>query len=151
MINTVDKKIVIAIIVFLILFAAGVFYLIYAISPKTGSVSIETKQSTSQTTKPAQAVYPTIPPDMIPISDTTITLTSNGFEPKTITIQPRTQVIFTYNGLENASVQSRDYARLNLGPFHSGTSLTIVFDKPGTYTYYNSFHPTQTGTVIVTK
>ncbi len=145
MIQTIDKKIVIVLVFLIALFAVGIIYLMYAASSKIGSVSVQTEQSTTQ----LQTVHPTIPQDMIPTSDTTIVLTNTGFEPKAITIKTRTQVIFTYDGSETASVQSHDYARLNLGPFHSGTSLTIIFDKPGTYTYYDSFHPTRTGIIIV--
>lgn len=38
---------------------------------------------------------------------------------------------------------------LNLGSFDDGKSLSVVFDKAGTYTYHNHFSPSQKGTVIV--
>ncbi len=147
--NIIDKKIIIAIVVFTLLFIVGIFVLSFVRKPKTGSVSTQTS-SIPQATQ--QKAVPTI---IIPTSSSTITLTSNGFEPQTITIKPKTQVVWTNKSGNDASVNSADhpthqlYSPLNLGLFSNGTSVSLNFNTPGTYRYHDHLHPQKTGTIVV--
>jgi len=85
----------------------------------------------------------------------TVTLSATGFTPATLTIKAGTKVTWNNNSGEVATVNSdphpvhTDYAPLNLGQFSDGGTLSLVFDKPGTYGYHNHFNPSQKGTVVV--
>lgn len=87
---------------------------------------------------------------------TTVTLTADdGFSPSTLTIKAGTKVTWVNNSGEDATINSNphpthtDYPPLNLGAFSNGQSLSLTFDKPGTYGYHNHFNPSQKGTIIV--
>jgi len=88
-------------------------------------------------------------------SEVSVTLTSKGFSPQTITIKAATIVTWTNQSGTAASVNSavhpthQVYPPLNLGEFEDGGSLSLVFDSPGTYKYHNHLNPTQVGTIIV--
>ncbi len=84
-----------------------------------------------------------------------ITLTKSGFSPSTLTVKTGSRVVWVNNSGSSASVNSADhpthkvYSPLNLGLFNSGSSVQLVFDKPGTYKYHNHLNPTQIGTIVV--
>lgn len=106
-------------------------------------------QTTDQQIKSVQKVE-----DIIENSKT-VTLTSSGFSPKEITIRTGTRIIWINKSGEKASVNSDPYPRnnkwkfLNLGIFNDGDKLTLIFDKPGKYTYHNQYDSKQAGTIIV--
>lgn len=85
----------------------------------------------------------------------TVTLTSSGFDPATITVKAGTKVTWVNKSGVEATVNSDKhpthllYTPLNLGSFVRGASLSLVFDKPGSYGYHNHLDPSQTGTVVV--
>ena len=89
------------------------------------------------------------------VSDTTVTVSANGFTPKTVTIRKGGRVIWVNSNAGKASVNSDNYPTntlypaLNLGAFNSGSSVQLVFPSAGTYSYHNQFNPKQTGTVTV--
>lgn len=84
-----------------------------------------------------------------------VSITANGFEPSTLTVKMGTNVIWTNNNGKIATINSDIHPThllwpfLNLGSFDNGKSVSVVFEKKGTYTYHNHLIPTQTGTVIV--
>lgn len=85
----------------------------------------------------------------------TITLSANGFSPNSLTVKAGTKVTWVNQSSANATVNSDPhpihtaYPPLNLGSFPSGGTLSLTFDKPGTYGYHNHLNPGQTGTIIV--
>lgn len=85
---------------------------------------------------------------------TTVTLTQSGFEPATVTVKAGTKVIWVNRSGAAATVYSAGhpthltYPPLNLGQFSDGQSLSLVFDKPGTYKYHDHLNPSQIGTVV---
>ena len=85
----------------------------------------------------------------------TVEATKTGFVPQTTTIKTGTQVVWKNTSGESATVNSDPhpthtlYPFLNLGAFDNGSSVNVVFDKPGTYTYHNHFNSSQKGKVIV--
>ncbi len=87
--------------------------------------------------------------------DVVVTVTKDGFSPSTITIKAGTRVIWMNKNAGNVTVNSAVhpthlvYPKLNLGAFENGSSVQLVFDTVGTYSYHNHFNPSQTGTVIV--
>lgn len=79
----------------------------------------------------------------------TITLTSSGFEPQSVSVKKNKVVIWINKTGAETAVKSNSFAPLNLGRFPDGSSVQLIFDKAGTYKYYNELSPDQTGTVIV--
>ena len=85
----------------------------------------------------------------------TVMLTTNGFEPNTLTVKKGTRIIWTNNSGENGSVNSDPYPTnsfwkfLNLGVFKDKENMSVTFETVGKFTYHNQLKPTQTGTVIV--
>ncbi len=87
--------------------------------------------------------------------ESNVTVTSSGFEPKTITIKAGTRVVWTNKSGTEVTVNSAVHPThllfpfLNLGNFANGSNVSVVFEKSGTYKYHNHLNPSQTGTVIV--
>lgn len=109
----------------------------------TPITSQEPKTTTKQAvTKPVNSI-------------TTVTLTNSGFTPKDIAVKAGTKVIWENKSGKAATVNSDDhpthrlYPFLNLGEFADGSSVQVVFDKAGKYSYHNHLKPSETGTVTV--
>jgi plastocyanin len=96
-----------------------------------------------------------VPPPPVFSGKSTISLASSGFEPVIINVKKDTLVSWINNSSEEAAIASDPhpahtaYPPLNLGKFPSGNSISLIFDKAGTYKYHNHFNPSQKGTVIV--
>lgn len=138
-----------------------------------GALVLTNNQTKTKTTQPPQ--QPTsqsgISPQVSPQESTdaasmdgsmkgmekTIAVSSSGFEPKEVTVDVGTKVVWENDSSGIANVSSvlhpthQVYPPLNLGDFQSGTSVSLVFDKPGTYRYHDHLQPSRTGTVIVTE
>ncbi len=88
-------------------------------------------------------------------AQTTVTLAVDGFSPKDLTIKIGTKVLWTNKTGSAATVDSSphpshtDYPPLNLGNFADGETLSLIFDKAGTYKYHNHLNPSQFGTIVV--
>ncbi len=84
-----------------------------------------------------------------------VTVTNTGFELQTITIKAGQRVVWTNKSGASVTVNSDSHPThllwpfLNLGQFVDGSSVSVVFEKAGKYTYHNHLNPSQTGTVIV--
>lgn len=84
-----------------------------------------------------------------------VILTNSGFTPKEITVKTGTSVSWINKSGKSATVSSDDHPThklfpfLNLGEFSDSSSLQIVFDKPGTYTYHDHYNASSVGTVVV--
>lgn len=113
---------------------------------------VPTQTAPAETQTPASE--PTTPP-VEAMQENVVMLTADGFSPATLTIKAGTPVTWTNKSGENATVSSdphpthTNYKPLNLGKFSDGESLSLTFDKPGTYAYHNHLNSSQTGTVIV--
>lgn len=129
---------------------AGIYYFFLA---KKGGYS----QSNSQTQPTVQQSSPTSATESPAAqqSQNTVTLTSDGFSPATLTIKTGGTVTWVNKSGETATVNSdphpthTDYALLNLGNFPDGGTLTLTFDKPGTFGYHNHLNPSVRGTITV--
>lgn len=88
-------------------------------------------------------------------SNTIVTLTGSGFEPKEIIVKAGTTVVWVNDSGAAATVSSDNhpthflYPILNLGEFADSASLQAVFDKAGKYSYHNHFNASQRGFVTV--
>lgn len=124
-----------------------------------GKVGNKTNQPTGTAGQPSapaqnttgQGTGGTLPKETI----ANITLTSSGFDPKTVTVKAGTRVIWLNKSVAPATVNSalhpthQVHPPLNLGEFPDGSSVQLVFDKPGTYNYHDHLNPSRTGTVVV--
>ncbi|MDP3988551.1 MAG: cupredoxin domain-containing protein [Candidatus Levybacteria bacterium] len=135
------NKLFIGIVALVIIFAGLFFYknLKNNTSPVSGSTASSVQQT--QTNKPLSVVM--------------VTITKDGFSPKTIAVKKNTEVIWVNKDGSRATVNSAVhpthlvYPPLNLGQVQKNSTVQLVFDKPGTYNYHNHFIPSQTGTVKV--
>ncbi len=130
---------VIALVVLIIVLLAGyVFLNIQSTKSKTAA-----KNTTPTPTKTQEA--PTA----------SVNVTSSGFEPQTITVKKRTMIIWTNQSGTIVTVNSDDYPTnllfpaLNLGQFASGSNVSVMLTKAGTYTYHNQLAPEQKGKIVV--
>ncbi len=88
-------------------------------------------------------------------SEDTVTLTADGFSPATLTVKVGTKVTWSNQGGVDATVNSSphpihtDYPPLNLGSLPNGGTVSLTFDKPGTYKYHNHLKPSEFGTIVV--
>ena len=83
----------------------------------------------------------------------TITLSNTGFEPKDATVKVGTRVVWINKSGKTATVNSDNhpthllYPFLNLGQFPDGSSVQVVFEKAGKYTYHNHLNSSEIGSV----
>lgn len=135
------RGLVIAAVIIAIVVVGGVF--LYA-QPKGKSTNTPSTQ---------QQVAPTTQVQMSTAE--VITLTKDGFSPASLTVKVGTRVKWVNGSGELAALDSNphpvhtSYPPLNFGAFSNGSSVELVFDKPGTYGYHNHLNPSQTGTVVV--
>lgn len=110
------------------------------------------KQTTVST--PAAQTQNQASPSAQPVTST-VTLTQSGFDQQTLKVKVGTKVTWINKSGETATVNSDPHPThtlwpfLNLGNFDDGMSVSVTFDKAGTYTYHNHLNPNETGTVIV--
>ena len=84
-----------------------------------------------------------------------VNVTKNGFEPKELTVKTNTRIIWINKSGGPVTVNSDNHPShllfpfLNLGEFGDGSSVQVILDKPGIYTYHNHFNSSQTGTITV--
>lgn len=141
-----NKRIfILGIVILVLILIAGALLLIN----NAKSNFLSNQNSTSQDTDVSPQVL-----DIINNTQT-ITVTSDGFNPKTVTVKEGGRVLWTNQSEKDASVNSDPYPNnsywkfLNLGVFANGQSMSLTFDKKGTYTYHNQLNPEQNGTIIV--
>lgn len=85
----------------------------------------------------------------------TVNVTADGFQPQTVTIKVGEKVVWVNKSGVESNVSSAVhpthlvYPPLNLGSFADGASVSLVFDKAGTYKYHNHLNPSQFGSVVV--
>lgn len=84
-----------------------------------------------------------------------VTVTKNGFEPKTLKVKRGTTVIWENKSGGMANVSSDPHPThtlfpfLNLRGFQDESMVSALFEKVGIYTYHNHLEPLETGTIIV--
>lgn len=89
------------------------------------------------------------------VTTLTITADSSGFSPAILTVKTGTRVNWTNKSGSDISVNSAEhpthrlFRELNIGHIPNDSNGSVVFDKPGTYTYHDHYNPSHTGTVVV--
>ncbi len=156
-----NNKTLLGVAIAALVIIGGVVLLKGKSSTNTQTAMTATVQPTA-VTPPAQTVSPTgenITATQMkataPAKEVTVTVTSSGFDPATVTISTGTKVTWINKSGERANVSSDKhpthllYPPLNLGSFNDGESVSLVFDKVGTFTYHNHLDPSMTGEVVV--
>ncbi|HTV85738.1 MAG TPA: plastocyanin/azurin family copper-binding protein [Dyella sp.] len=72
-----------------------------------------------------------------------------AFEPKNLAVPSGAYVVWTNRDEEPHVVTSAGALFPSSGALDTGDSHTVMFSKPGTYTYYCSIHPMMVGTITV--
>lgn len=143
------KNVVIGIGIVVILAAIGLFLSNKPASNPSQSPAIQTSPFTTESSPSAEATSPTQVKE-----SNLVTLTADGFSPKTLTIKAGDKVSWINKSGTAATVDSSshpthtDYTPLNLGSFTDGETLSLTFDKAGTYKYHNHFNARQFGSII---
>lgn len=133
--------IIVVLIIVVVIIAVGGKFVKKTSGPETNT-KMQTQQQTGTTNTTKEIMV-------------NVAITSSGFNPQTVTVKVGTRVIWLNKSGGLATVNSdlhpthRLYTPLNLGEFPDGSSVQLVFDKPGTYKYHNHLNPSQTGTVVV--
>lgn len=149
-----DKKILIAAAVVILVLGFFVATGKNNTSEKPASTTSQKKQPPTNTPSASTAASQS-PSEAMKNEEQTVTLTSDGFSPQTLTVTVGTKVTWVNKSGEEGNVSSdphpihTSYPPLNLHGFASGASVNLVFDKAGTYGYHNHLNPSQTGTVVV--
>ncbi len=135
-----NSKVIVAVLVVLA-FVAGGYFLFYG-----NKTSVMNTQPTSTNNSGDNTQTQ---------GQNTIILTQSGFSPSTLTVKVGTAVTWVNKSGSEAAVYSNphpihtNYPPLNLGTFADGGTLSLTFNKIGTYGYHNHLNPSQTGTIIV--
>jgi plastocyanin len=136
-----------------------ILLLIIAVAVVVGGFLIFNKSNTQMTGQQSQS-QPTGQPGTQPqaqepvVQRSEVAVTASGFNPQVLTIKAGESVIWTNTSGSAVTVNSDVhpthllYPFLNLGEFNDGSSVSVVVEKPGTYTYHNHLNPSQTGKII---
>lgn len=128
----------------------AVIALILILSPRQSNNS-----NTNLPTQTQTAQNQVSSPPMAITSESIVTVTNDGFNPKKLTIGVDATVTWINKSGELITIDSDPhpthtaYLPLNLGEVNDGKSVFLIFDKPGTYGYHNHLKPSQKGTIIV--
>lgn len=89
--------------------------------------------------------------DSVPTPVFHITLTNQAFKPDTLTVpaDQRFKIMIANKDALPAEFESSDLHREVVLPGHTELPVYVGPLKPGTYHYFNDFHPQTTGTLIV--
>ncbi len=111
------------------------------------------RNSQNKVNTPSTVNAPTSP--KVIMGDNTITETATAFTPATLPVKAGRNVFWINKSGGTGNVSSAkhpthlEYSPLNLGDFNNGSSVQLIFDKPGTYHYHDHLHPNRTGTIVV--
>ncbi len=154
---------IIGLIILVIVIAGGWYLLRPSRTSTTGTMSSNSMDNSAA--PPAAQSTTTTPPS----SGTTVTYTTNGFTPSTLTVKKGATVTFVNQSGGRMWVASDPHPIHN---FYSGTALgqhcpdtagvafdqcragdsyTFVFNKVGSWGYHNHTSAGDTGTVVVTQ
>lgn len=124
------------------------------------AISLVTKSGKEQSTQSGSTPLPTQSQEAIQRelqNLSIVALDANGFSPRALTLKRGTRVVWVNKSGAKAALNSDPHPAhsahsfLNLGEFDNGSSVQVVFDTPGSYSYHNHKNPTQRGTIEVTN
>jgi plastocyanin len=79
---------------------------------------------------------------------TSVTIQNFAFSPNSVTITAGSSV--TWTNMDSVThTATGDDGSFDTGDIAAGSSATITFNDPGTFTYHCAIHPNMTGTIVV--
>lgn len=78
-----------------------------------------------------------------------VVIANFAYSPAELTVKVGESVTFTNQDPTPHTATAKDRDVLQTGTLDQGESVTITFDKPGTYEYFCEFHPDMKGVIIV--
>lgn len=148
------NKVVVAVVILIIL-GVGLYAGMKVIKKVMRTLSPEATPAVTQTITPSAVSSTTAATTSATQSTTMVSITSNSFSPKTVTIKIGETVSWTNNDSVNHTVNSavhpthQVYPLLNLGLIQPGSQKSLTFPTAGTYQYHDHLNPSLTGTVVV--
>jgi len=143
------KKIIF--IILLVLAIAGMLGVFGLLTHKTvPRFNLQNQTLTINTQNTSPTIVPTATQAM-----QTVSVTNDGFAPQKLIIKKGSTVTWINNTQGPVNISSdpyplnNAYPPLNLGNFNNGESLSLTFNKTGTYSYHNHIIPPQKGTIVV--
>ncbi|HWH10988.1 MAG TPA: cupredoxin domain-containing protein [Solirubrobacteraceae bacterium] len=91
-----------------------------------------------------------VPVSNAPVTATAVTVKIDNFafKPPTLTVRTGTRVTFTnFDGTPHTA--TADQGGFDTGTLNKDKSMTITFNKPGTFAYHCQFHAFMTATIRV--
>lgn len=145
------KKVIIALIIIIVLGAAGA----YLATNKNSDSNTETPATTPKTSQNNSNTTDDTTNNNTQSVAATITYSNDGFSPSTITVQAGDTV-----AIKNASDHDMQFdsdphpvhtddTDLNAGLVSPGQTITFTVNKTGTFGYHNHLNPSQTGTIVI--
>ncbi len=128
---------------------------IIAIIVVVGAIVLTNNNKTSYTPTQSNVKEEASKATLTKPEDATVTVTSSGFSPQTLTIKSGMRVIWINKSNTTATVNSAVhpthlvYPPLNLGEFANDSSVQLIFDNKGTYNYHDHLNPSRVGAIIV--
>jgi plastocyanin len=112
--------------------------------------SSSSSSSSASTTAAAGTTSSSAAPAAAPVRSgvVEVAISNYAFHPATITVAAGTKVTFR-NHDQTAHTASSTQPAFDTGTVKPGHSVTVVLEKPGSYTYYCQFHAFMRGSVIV--
>jgi len=124
------------------LIAIGLFVVILL----SAGIYANVKQSNP---KPTTEYDASLSADEEQLSQSTVTLTTTGIVPATITIPIGGSVTWTNEDTKDRVISFVGHEDLDSDVLKPKASYSLTFDEPGTYNYSDAANPSFTGTVIV--
>ena len=140
------NKILLIIVALIVVFGAFTFF---------GNKKTSTPSSTNQSDSMKSEVSTTPAAMKENVKEANVILGDSGFVPKDITVKAGTTVVWKNSSGKPATVSSDDhpthrlYPFLNLGEFATDTTVQIIVEKPGKYSYHNHLNASEVGTITV--
>ena len=117
-------------------------------STPPAATSAPTASTVAPTTTATPAAETTVAPTgSASANEATVGIADFTFTPATVNIPVGGSVVWTNNDKQQHTATSA--GNFDAGAIQPGTSMTVVFNTAGSFTYICSFHPFMTGTVVV--
>ncbi len=123
------------------------FWIILALIVLAGVIYFISRSNYGTMTKVNPTSTP-IPEETVVGSNVSISIQNFAFSPPSITVPALTEVTFTNND-STAHTITADDGSFNSGSIEPGKQYLHTFEKPGTFKYHCSIHPTMKGEVTV--
>lgn len=146
-----DKRVLVALVIVVILAVAGGVYL--SVKDKPASSTQGSSSSSSMSSMPSGSTNNSSNNGgETPTATDKVSIANFAFSPAHITITKGTTVTWTnHDTTAHTIVETDGKSGPNSSTVNPGDSYTFTFSEAGTYQYHCSIHPQMTGSVTVTE